>query len=188
MFFFDNQERVFKPRSIESAYLAILNNDLKLASAIFESIDSPRARWGMILVSILEGFMQIYPTYFDIRNFLEIDLDFLIKNEKIEYVEMLLGVLDFFSNINHETYKYTARVMYENKFHKSAREYMEKSKKIFYNDPELHFMYAKYFYESDNLKDENFYIDECLRILPDYYPAKLMKKKIAEEVNKVIRH
>lgn len=180
MFFFDQENRVFNQRSIESAYLAILNDDLQLASAIFESLDSPRARWGLILVSVLEGFIKIYPTYFDIRNFLEIDMDFLIKNEKIDYVQMLLGALDFFSSINQETYKYVARVMYENKYHKSAREYMEKSKKVFYNDPELHFMYAKYFYESGNYKDAEFYIDECIRILPDYFPAKQMKQKIKE--------
>lgn len=178
MFFFDNDNIVFNPRSIESAYLAIINEDLKSASAIFETIDSPRAHWGKILVSILEGFMQNYPSYFDIRNFLEIDLDFLIKNEKIDYVQMLLGSLEIFSNINQETYKYTARVMYENRYHKSACEYMEKSKRIFYNDPELHFMYAKYFYESGIYSEAEFYINECIRILPDYYPAKLMKEKI----------
>ena len=187
MFFFDQDDRKFRPRSIESAYFCILNDDLKTASAIFESLDSPRARWGMILVSTLEGFIQIYPTYFDIRNFLEIDLDFLIKNEKVDYVQMVLGALELFSSINHETYKYVARVMYENKYYKSAREYMEKSKQIFYNDPELHFMYAKFFYEFGNYSEAEFYIDECISILPDYYPAKVMKKKIVAEVNKGIR-
>ena len=182
MFFFDHDSKVFKPRSIESAYLAVLNDDLKLAEAIFESLESPRARWGIILISVLQGFVTILPTYFDIRNFLEIDLDFLIKNEKIDYVEQLLGSLELFSNINQETYKYAARVMYENKLLKVAREYMEKSKKIFYNDPELHFMFAKYFYESRDYSEAEFYINECIRILPDYYPAKLMKEKIQNEL------
>ena len=39
----------------------------------------------------------------------------------------------------------TAIVLYENKLYKAAREYLDKSKKIFYNDPELHFIYAKYY-------------------------------------------
>lgn len=179
MFFFDEDKKIFKQRSVESAYLSILNDDLQTASAIFNSLDSPRARWGVILVSVLEGFLKVYPTYFDIRNFLEIDLDFLIKNEKIDYIEQLLGVLDFFSKINQETYKYAARVMYENKYYKVAREYMEKSKKVFYNDPELHFMFAKYFYETRDYSEANFYINECIKILPDYYPAKIMRAKIA---------
>ena len=183
MFFFNQECASFKPRSIESAYLAILNNDLRTASAIFESLDSPRARWGLIFVSILEGFIKIYPSYFEIRNFLEIDLDFLIKNEKVEYIEYLLSSLEVLVNINQETYKYIARVMYENKYYNAAREYLEKSKKVFYKDPELHFMLSKYYYESREYEEAMFYIKECLKILPDYYPAKLMKQVISKYIS-----
>ena len=79
MFFFGNSECSikFKPLSVEHAYLAILNNDLDSAAAVFEAIDSPRARWGRSFVDILKGYIENYPTYFEIRNFLEIDLDFL---------------------------------------------------------------------------------------------------------------
>lgn len=182
MFFFDREIASFKPISIENAYLSIINDDLATAAAIFEAVDSPRARWGLTFTSILEGFIKFYPTYFEIRNFLELDLDFLIKNEKIEYIEMFLGSLELLSSINQETYKYVARVMYENKFYNAAREYMEKSKKIFYNDPELHFMYAKYFMNSRDYGEADFYIDECLRILPNYYPAKIMKQTISKYI------
>ena len=103
--------------SVEHGYLAILNDNLDAAEEIFTKIDSPRAKWGNILVSILKGYMQKYPTYFQIRNFLEIDLDFLLKNEKLDYVELVLGALEIFSAINQEVYKYAARVMYENKLY-----------------------------------------------------------------------
>ena len=59
-----------------------LDKDLKSAKKIFEIIDSPRAKWGRAFVDILSGYIENYPSYFEIRNFLEIDLDFLIKNEK----------------------------------------------------------------------------------------------------------
>ena len=81
MFFFSRDSDIFfKPGSIEHGYFAILDDDLETAAGVFENIDSPRAKWGKVLVSILKGYMNIYPTYFEIRNFLEIDLDFLIKN------------------------------------------------------------------------------------------------------------
>ena len=54
---------------------------------------------------------------------------------------------------------------------KAASEYLDKSKKIFYKDPELHFMYAKYNLDFKNYEIANYYIDECLKILPDYYPV-----------------
>ena len=94
--------------------LAILNNDLDTALQIFKKIDSPRALWGIALVNIINGYVEKYPTYFEIRNFYEIDLDFLLKNEKIEYIESILGALETLSSINQEIYKYTARVMLVN--------------------------------------------------------------------------
>ena len=177
-FFYNKSEIVIKPNSLEHAYLAIINKELNTAKTIFSHIDSPRAKWGIILVSILNGYMENYPTYFQIRNFFEIDLDFLINNNLIDFVEQCLGALDILSKINQEIYKYTARVMYENKLYKAALQYMEKSKQLYYNDPELHFMLAKYYYELNKISDSYFYINECLKLLPDYYPAKVLKEKL----------
>ena len=184
MFFFQQQSNdlTFKSRSIEHAYLAILDDDLESAGAVFESIDSPRARWGTSLVQILNGFLERFPTYFEIRNFLEIDLDFLLKNEKISYVEQVLGSLDILSGINQEIYKYAARVMFENKFYNSAKDYLKKSQDIFYQDPELHFLYAKYYIREREYKKANSHLDECLKFIPDYYPAKKLKADISKFV------
>ena len=182
LFFFNNNvpEIKVKPNSLEHAYLAIINKDLKSANIIFSHLDSPRAKWGSILISILNGFMEEYPTYFQIRNFFEIDLDFLINNNLIDYVEQCLGALDVLSKINREIFKYAARVMYENKLYKAAFKYMEKSKQVNYNDPELHFMLAKYYFGINKYSDSYFYINECLKLLPDYYPAISLKEEIEQ--------
>lgn len=181
-FFFseDCSDMEITPNSLEHAYLAIVNDDLASAKAVFSRLDSPRAKWGVIFVSILEGFLQEYPTFFELRNFLEIDLDFLIKNQKINYVEQFLGALDILSGINQEVYKFTGRVMFENKLYSAALKYMEKSKQIYYNDPELHFMFAKYYIQFHNKQEAYYYINECLKLLPEYYPALELKQKIEE--------
>ena len=169
------------PNSIEHAYLAIINDDLSAAEKIFKLIDSPRANWGYILTGIIKNnCITIYPTFFQIRNFFEIDVDFLIKNKKIDYVENLLGALEIFSNINQETYKFAGRVMFENCLYSAALKYMEESKRIYYNDPELHFMFAKYWVKFKKYKEAYFYINECLRFLPSYYPALTLKQQIEE--------
>lgn len=180
MFFFTNDTNLsFKAGSIEHAYFAILNNDLESALKVFKSLDSPRSKWGVILVGIISGYMEAYPTYFEIRNFLEIDLDFLLKNEKIDYVEQILGALELLVQINQETYKFAARVMFENKLYKAAKEYLDKSKNIFYNDPELHFMLARFYIKTGEYEKSDFHLDECLNLIPDYYPALLLKREIA---------
>lgn len=182
-FFFYEDDTSIKiiPDSLEHAYLAILNDDLEAAGLILKEIDSPRAKWARILVCILNGFLKELPTYFEIRNFLEIDLDFLLKNEKLEYVEQLLGALEILSAINQEVYKYAARVMYVNKLYSASLKYMEKSKKIYYNDAELHFLFAKYYLRVNDCKEALYYIDECLKLIPDYFPALQLKQKIEEQ-------
>ena len=106
--------------------------------------------------------------------------DFLLKNDKIDYVEQCLGALEFLSSINQESFKFTARVMLQNKLYTSALKYMERSKEIFYNDPELHFMYAKYYMDINNYKDAYSCINECLHLLPEYYPAQILKQRIEQ--------
>ncbi len=180
-FFYDDDSSVkIKPDTIEHGYLAILNDEIGVAELVFSKIDSPRAKWACVLISVLNGYMKVFPTYFQIRNFFEIDLDFLLKNEKINYVEQLLGALEIFSSINQEVYKYAARVMYANKLYSAALKYMNKSKQIYYNDAELHFMLAKYYLRVNDYENALFYTNECLKLIPDYYPAHLLKQKIEE--------
>ncbi len=183
MFFFESAFKnvTFGARSVEHAYLAILNDDLPAAKAVFESIDSPRARWGLVLAGIISGYMEFLPSYFEIRNFYEIDLDFLIKNEKTHYIEMLLSSLKYLEEINKEIYKYTARVMYENRLYNSAFEYMNKAKEIFYNDPELHFMLAKAYIDAKQFKMADSSLSECLKFVPSYFPALKMRREIADK-------
>lgn len=182
-FFFYNDCSSVKisPNSIEHGYLAILDEDLEAAEKIFAGLDSPRAKWGVILVSILKGYLEIYPTFFQIRNFLEIDLDFLLKNQKLEYVEQMLGALEIFSTINQESYKFAARVMFENNLLSAACNYMQKSKDVYYNDAELHFMLARYYYRVHDYEAALFYVNECLKLISDYYPALVFKQKIEEK-------
>jgi hypothetical protein len=70
--------------------------------------------------------------------------------------------------------------MLVNKLYTAALKYMEKSKNIYYNDPELHFMYSKYYMDIGSYSDSYYYINECLKLLPTYYPAKLLKQRIEE--------
>ena len=133
MFFFTEDNQNFGPNTIQHAYLAILNDDIETAKKIFSTISSPRAEWGVSLCEIISGYLKKTPSYFQIRNFLEIDMDFLLKNEKLDYIELLLGSIDILVRVNQEAYKFVARVMFENKLYKASQQYMEKSKQLFGN-------------------------------------------------------
>ena len=70
--------------------------------------------------------------------------------------------------------------MFENKLYSSALKYMERSKNIYYNDPELHFMLTKYYINVNDYNEAYANIQECLRLLPDYYPALRLKQEIEQ--------
>ena len=163
---------------IRDAYSELLNDNLKKAEFLFKKTDSPRAHWGISLIQIINGYIERYPSYFEIRNFLEIDLDFLLKNNKNDYVKRVFNSVDLLENINQETYKYCARVLYENKLYDKSLEYLKKSAEVFYNDPELHVLFAKYYLNTGEYNLSNWYLDECIKICPDYFPAKKMKSQI----------
>ena len=184
MFFFsnDNINLNIKAGSIEEAYLLVIKDDLDNALFIFKNLDSSRAKWGIFLINILKGFFTNYPTYFQIRNFFEIDLDYFIKNNKVEYVQMMLGASQNLIIINQEIYKYVARVMFENNYYNTCKEYLDKSKEVFFNDPELHFIYTKYYMKMNSLEKALNHINECLKIVPDYYPALVLKSEITKNL------
>lgn len=184
MFVFqENKNFLFESNGIEQGYVSILNDDFETALSVFNSYDSPRAKWASVLIEILSGYLEHHPSYFEIRNFLEIDLDFLLKNKKINYVESLLGAAEILVRINQETYKYIARVMFENKLFNAAKDYLEKSKNILYNDPEMHFLFCKLYINSRDYPNALHHITECLTILPDYYPAKKLKSELERYIN-----
>lgn len=182
MYFFNQNIIESDSNKLKQAYIAILNNDLDIAYNLFAEEDSSRSRWGMALIEILKSNIIHFPTYFEIRNFFEIDLDFLIKNKKIDYVETLLGASELLININQEVFKYAARVLFENYYPEIGFNYLKKSKDILYKDPEMHFMLAKYYINKEDYTTALSYINECLKFVPDYFPAQKIKKIILKHL------
>ncbi|MCQ2754294.1 MAG: hypothetical protein MJ231_04505 [bacterium] len=181
MYFFEGKEEPkFRAKSVEHAYLAILSDDLITAKKIFESNDSPRNNWGQTLVQVLNGRLLRVPTYFELRNFLEIDLDYLIKNEKVEYTQLLLGASDIFIRYNQEVYKYIGRVLFSDRYFNLAKEYFDKSKSVMYNDAELHFLLAEFYINNREYNNALQSIDACLKIFPSYFPAIKLRNQISK--------
>jgi tetratricopeptide (TPR) repeat protein len=167
---------------IKSAYNALIKDDLDSARQMFATLaDSDlRAKWGFFLVNLIDdGKLYESPTYFQVRNFLEIDIDFLISHYKGDYVERIAGYSDFLFRINPETYKFIGRVFFNNGLKPQAMFFLERAKSYFYNDPELHYLFADIYFEQGERKKAAAALEACLKVLPGYYPAEAMLKKLA---------
>ncbi len=165
---------------LEYAYCEIILDNLKSAYAILESIENVdlRAHWGLVILEFIEGCVSRYPTYFELRNFLEIDIDILITYCKGDYVEKIIRYADFMFTVNPEVYKFIGRVFLNNGLRPQALFFLNRAKDNFYHDPELHYMFAEILKSEGNYEQCKKAIMNCLDILPNYAPAVAMLSKI----------
>lgn len=162
---------------IEYAYCLLLLGNVEAAHHVFVKISTYdfRADWGTKLIQFINGYVTYLPSYFQIRNFLEIDLDMLIKAGQAQFVENIINGADLFYSVNPESYKFIARVMIYNNFTEIALHYLQKAKDKFYNDPEMHFMLANCYVKSGEINMAKKSLQNCLSILPEYSPAKKLQ-------------
>ncbi len=165
---------------LENAYINLLLDDIKNAKSLFLSIkdNDIRAHWGLFMISLIEGVIYEYPSYFELRNFLEIDLNILINSFKGDYVENIVRYADFMFTINPEVHKFIGRVFYNNELKEQGMFFLNRAKNYFFHDPELHYLLAYIYYCDNNLESAERSLNDCLYILPDYFPAVNLLKKI----------
>ncbi|MBQ8668769.1 hypothetical protein IJ472_03235 [bacterium] len=164
----------------EAGYCCIVLDDLNNAEKLFtlaKDYDS-RAAWGLFLLQLIKDNIKSFPTYFQIRNFLELDLSIFILYCKGDYIEKIIRYADFMAFYNPECYKFIGRAFWANNYMPAAMLFLRRAKDKFYQDPELHYLLAYIFYYTD--KDYSKCrksLETCLEILPKYNPAvKLLSK------------
>jgi len=178
----DECQSFFKKNNflLEFAYCKLFREEPEEALKIFESLkeQEPRSCWGCVLTGIILERLTPYPTYFELRNFLEIDINLLLNYGKSAYVDEILNYADVFASVNPETYKYFGRVFFNNGIYPYAKFFFERAKNYLYQDPELHVLIAELFLEEGNHEQALNSINNCLNILPEYFPAKNLKRKL----------
>lgn len=169
---------------LENAYYELLSENIEKAKVIFNTIKDTdiRAHWASFMISMIESNIGEYPSYFEIRNFLEIDLNILLHFYKGEYVQNIINYSDFLFTINPEVYKFIGRVFHNNDYPKQCMFFLEKAKNYFYHDPELHYLLAMIFYNNGDFDKSRKALNDCIYILPEYFPAVSLLKKINNNI------
>lgn len=161
---------------LEYAYALVLSGDLEKAQSVLVDLDSVRSDWLLKLIDIFNGMYNIYPSYFQIRNFLEIDVNIFFRANKIDYVNALLRMIDAFQEINGESYKCIARVLLKNNYKKECKIFLDKSADAYYNDVELHYLFVEYYLAINDYENAKKSVEKCIIINPEYYPALKQKE------------
>lgn len=165
----------------EAGYCCIILDELNKAEKLFtiaKDYDN-RASWGLFILQLIKDDIRSFPTYFQVRNFLELDMSILILYCKGNYVEKIIRYADFMAYYNPECYKFIGRAFWANNLMSAAMFYLRKAKDKFYHDPELHYLLAYIFYhnEKDYAKCRKS-LNTCLEILPKYNPAVKLSKLV----------
>lgn len=164
---------------VEAGYCYIVLDKLEKAQEMFNLAKDydVRAKWGLLLIQMIKDDIRSFPTYFQVRNFLELDLNILILYCKGNYVEKIIRYADFMAYYNPECYKFIGRVFWANNLIPAALFFLRKAKDKFYQDPELHYLLAYIFYHNEkNIEQCKKSLNTCLEILPEYAPAKSLLK------------
>ena len=167
---------------LELAYSKIFTDEPALAEELFKQSCNlnPRSKWGLKLAGMLLNKPVPYPTYFELRNFLEIDLNLLINYDKGAYADEILSYSDSFFSVNPEVYKYIGRVFWNNGLYSYGKFFLERAKNYFFFYPELHVLLANVYIAEGRPEKALSAVDNCLDILPDYFPAVVLKKKLTK--------
>ena len=165
---------------LENAYFELLSDNIQKAKNLFNAIkqNDIRAHWASFMISMIEADIREYPSYFELRNFLEIDLNILINYFKGDYVEKIVRYADFMFTINPEVHKFIGRVFYNNGYDEQGMYFLDRARSYFYHDPELHYLLAFIYYNRKNFEKAEKALNDCIYILPEYYPAVNLLKKV----------
>ena len=90
----------------------LLQGNLENTKQIWSQIkeESPATLWGKSLLEFINLYVIHVPTFFQIRAFLEVDLDALLKSKLITYCENIVNGAHLFMQNNQESYKFIGRV------------------------------------------------------------------------------
>ncbi len=157
------------------AYCKFLTGEISEAKVILVMLNntSPAANWLLSLISVLENNTEYQPTYFQIRNFYEQDLEMLFLYKQNSTIEKIINKLYYFENFNKEIYKYTSRVLFNNGYIKQAEVLIKKSLSLWYKDPETHFILGEIYSKEKKLKEAKKSYLKAIEVNCGYEPASI---------------
>ena len=169
----------------EAGLCALLSDDEISAKTFWTKEKNPdiATSWGLIILNIINLKIKERPTFFQVRAFLEVYLNLFIQTRHLSWAENLISACDIFAKSNPETYKFIARALFANSYLELTHKFLNESKKLFYFDPEAHFIDSQAYFIEGKYDKALKSINETLNSASDYNPAIEFKKIIEQKIN-----
>lgn len=179
---FFNARNLYKKLNLplETAYCELFLGNLSGAKKIIEKLDlnSPAEEWLLSLSQMIESSLDYMPSYLQIRNFFEVDLNNLFLCGKKEWIENVINHIPILATINPEVFKLSARVLKNNGQDILAQKFLKKSLDIYFNDSETHFLLAEIYLKNNEISLAKKHLEYSCEN-ERYFPA----QKLLSELN-----
>lgn len=155
------------------AYCEFIQGRVKEAKAflLVEKEPTSVSKWLFYLCSILQNDFSFVPTYFQIRNFYEQDLEILFEYGQKDIINKILHLSSVFEKYNGEIHKFNGRVLKNNGYYDFAEECLLKSIDICYKDPETHYLLGELYEIRGNFQRAKEEYQKAVDVNNGYYPA-----------------
>ena len=164
----------------ECGYCKFLLGDIDAALNFWkqDKIDSPAINWGLNLIDIVQLTVPTNLTFFQIRNFLERDMQLLFETGQLKMLENIMSACDILAEFNPESYKFIGRVLLNNGYFDLSNEFLQKALMICYSDCEVHFLLAQYYLFKQEFTEAKKILKKSIKINSGYFPAKKLLAEI----------
>lgn len=135
-------------------------------------------KWGLIFLDLINLKVKNYPTFFQVRAFLEVYINLLIINNHLNWAENILSACDILARSNPEAYKFIARALFANGYLELTHHFINMAKEVFFYDPEAHLIQAQTYYMQEDYKKAKKSLEYTLKSCPEYAPALDFQKQV----------
>ena len=154
---------------------AFLQGDCDLARSFWKKNSScPACSWGLkVLDFVALKVPRKKASFFQTRAYLEVYINLLIENNKIEWVQNLVASCDLLYQSNPESFKFIARALFSNGYFELAIMFCKKTLKLFYSDPEAFLILSQCYYLLGDLGEALDCVNRVNNMIDDYFHAKV---------------
>ena len=155
------------------AYCYFYKNEIKKAQEMSFLIknQSSAAGWLNSISNVLLSNKEEPPSYMQIRNYFEQDLEMAFFCDNKPLIEKFLENSSYLQSINGEVNKFCGRVLLHNNEDFMAEIYLKRSLNTFYQDPETHYLLGETYEKQGFMQEAIASYNRVIEINKNYYPA-----------------
>lgn len=166
--------------NIGIAFTLVFTKQLNEAKKVIKSLpDSPPKKWCNFLIGLFDGATWIqWPTFLEIRNFMELTIYLLLKTENQTYLNQILKNLKRLLDINLDSEKLIGYAFFHSGKSEEATTFLFNSLQRNSYDGEAYLVLGKLFMQKGLMRDAMAMLENAKMLIPEHEPTIELLEKV----------